>query len=461
MALSGRAAALALAAVLAVLAFRTTAALVIIDAALLAAIVADIALAAPVTRLQLTRGGGTRVRLGESATVTTTIVNTGGRAARIQVRDAWPPSARATPPKTTLLITARSQGTLTVTLTPERRGDLEAATVTVRSFGPLGLAARQRGKRCPHTVRALPPFRSRKHLPAKLAQLRELDGQHRAVRRGQGSEFDSLREYVIGDDVRSIDWRSSARRGDVLVRTWRPERDRRLVLVLDTGRTSAGRVGGYPRLDTYMDAVQLLTALASRAGDRVDLIAADQRVRARVLSPPRTGALAAVTDAMATLEPELTESDGRLLAATVLAHARRRCLVVLLTDLNPSVALLTEFRAVAARHELLVGAVADPKIRELAAGRGEAARVYAAAAASRSLSERIEASAALTRLGAVVVDAPPGRLPPALADAYLSLKAAGRLLRPRAARPGLPPCRRFPRPGPRGNRTPGSRPRTR
>jgi uncharacterized protein (DUF58 family) len=176
-----------------------------------------------------------------------------------------------------------------------------------------------------------------------------------------------------------------------------------------------------------MDAVQLLTALASQAGDRIDLIAADQRVRARVLAPPRTSALAAVTDAMATLEPELAESDGRLLAAAVLAHARRRCLVVLLTDLNPSATLLTEFRAVAARHELLVGAVTDPRTEELAAGRGEAARVYAAAAASRSLSERIEAAATLTRAGVTVVDAPPGKLPPALADAYLSLKAAGRL----------------------------------
>ena len=92
----------------------------------------------------------------------------------------------------------------------------------------------------------LPPFLSRKHLPEKLARLRELDGQHKSMIRGQGSEFDSLRAYVLGDDVRSIDWRSSARRADVLVRTWRPERDRRIVIVLDTGRSSAGRVGGIP-----------------------------------------------------------------------------------------------------------------------------------------------------------------------------------------------------------------------
>lgn len=432
MALSGRAAAVAAIAVVVVIATRTTAAVVAIDGLLLAAIVADAILAVPVKALHMHRTGDTRIRLGETATVTTTIVNTGRRTLNAQVRDAWPPSATVIPAGGTLArhaIRVRSggQARITTTLAPQRHGDCRADRVTVRSFGPMGLAGRQSGQRLDWSVRALPPFQSRKHLPGKLAQLRELDGQHKAARRGQGSEFDSLREYVIGDDVRSIDWRSTARRGDVLVRTWRPERDRRVVIVLDTGRTSAGRVGGYPRLDASMDAVQLLTALASQAGDRVDLIAADQRVRARVLAPPRTSALAAVTDAMATCEPELTESDGRLLATTVLTHARRRCLVVLLTDLNPAVTLLPEFRAVAARHELLVGAVTDPRVAELAAGRGSAAAVYAAAAAARSLSQRHGVSAQLTRLGVTVVDAPPARLAPALADAYLALKGAGRL----------------------------------
>jgi uncharacterized protein (DUF58 family) len=426
-ALSGRAAVVALLCVLVLLAVRDTVTVVIIDGLLLAAIVADALLAAPVGRLTLERSGDRRVRLGESATVTTTIVNTGRRRLRAQVRDAWPPSARARPGMLTLGVPPGGQERLTVTVSPERHGDCVARTVTIRSFGPMRMAARQRTRPLTWTVRALPPFHSRRHLPGKLAQLRELDGQHRSALPGQGSEFDSLREYVIGDDVRSIDWRSTARRRDVMVRTWRPERDRRVMLVLDTGRTAAGRVAGYPRLDAAMDAAQLLTALASKAGDRVDLIAADYRVRARLLAPSRTTALAEVTDALATLEPELAETDWRLVVATVLAHARRRCLVVLLTDLNPSVALVPELRALGARHELLIGAVADPRLAELAAGRGDAASVYAAAAAEKALSERSALTAQLTLLGATVADAPPGRIAPALADAYLSLKARGRL----------------------------------
>src|SRR5437899_807187 len=116
----------------------------------------------------------------------------------------------------------------------------------------LGLAASVRRLRLTRSgdTRVLPPFGSRRHLGEKLSQLRQLDGQHRSLLRGPGTEFDSLREYVIGDDVRSIDWRAAARRGDVMVRTWRPERDRRILIVLDTGRTSAARVRGTPRLDT-------------------------------------------------------------------------------------------------------------------------------------------------------------------------------------------------------------------
>jgi uncharacterized protein (DUF58 family) len=282
----------------------------------------------------------------------------------------------------------------------------------------------------PWQVRVLPPFASRKHLPEKLARLRQLDGQHRSLLRGQGSEFDSLREYVAGDDVRSIDWRSTARRADVMVRTWRPERDRRILVVLDTGRTAAGRVAGVPRLDTSIDAVQLLTALAARAGDRIDLVAVDRQVRARVLGASRSDVLSALTNAMAVLTAELIESDAGLMAATVLGVARQRCLVVLLTDLNPAAVeegLLPMIPALVARHRLLVAAVADPRLDEMAAARGTAAAVYDAAAGERARSERARISTRLRQRGVGVVDAPPDRLPAALADAYLSLKAAGQL----------------------------------
>jgi uncharacterized protein (DUF58 family) len=429
-ALTGRAGLAALLGALAVLAVRSVIALVVVNAVILAAIGADLALAAGVQQLRLTRDGDTRISLGASGSVMLTIANPGGRVLRAIVRDAWRPSAGAMPGPVRVAVPARGRITVTTVLTPQRRGDSAPGRVTVRSLGPLGLAGRQGFHLVPWSVRVLPPFLSRSHLPEKLSLLRQLNGQHRALVRGEGSEFDSLREYVLGDDVRSIDWRSSARRSEVVVRTWRPERDRRIVLVLDTGRTAAGRVGGIPRLDASMDAALLLAALAIRAGDRVDLLAVDRRVRARVVGVSRSGTLSALTDAMAPIDADLIESDARVLAGSVLDVARQRCLVVLFTDLNKAAieeGLLPRLPALASRHRLLVAAVTDPRLQEMAAARGTATAVYEAGAAAHAAAERGRVSALLRRHGVQVVDAPPDRLPPALADAYLDLKAAGRL----------------------------------
>lgn len=430
MMLTGRAALLALLGALAVLVFRTGGTVLIIDLAIVLAIIADAGFAARIRSLQVTRSGDAKVHLGQAGTVTLTVVNHGRRRLRGMVRDGWRPSAGAQPGRASLNVEPGRRVTLTTSLTPTRRGDIAGGAITIRSAGPLGLAGRQANLAAPWTVRVLPPFLSRKHLPEKLAKLRELDGQHKSMIPGQGSEFDSLRPYVLGDDVRSIDWRSTARRGDVLVRTWRPERDRRIVIVLDTGRGSAGRVGGITRLDASMDAALLLTALAVKAGDRVDLIAADRRVRARVIGAGRHEVLAAITSELAVLEPGLIDPDIKLMAAAVLGVARQRCLVVLMTDLNPAAieqGLLPHLQLLSARHKVLVAAVADPRVTEMAAERGAAAAVYNAAAAIGAQARRAQVSARLRRYGAEVVDAPPDRLPPALADAYLRLKAAGRL----------------------------------
>lgn len=404
--------------------------LLAVNASIAALVCVDLALAGGIRRLGLHRSGDTNVRLGEAGTVSLIVENLGTRRLHARVRDAWPPSAGAAPRSIVLTVPRGERRRIDTRLLPTRRGDRRAVSVTIRSYGPLRLAARQLSRQAPWTVRVLPAFPSRRHLPAKLARLRELTGQHVALIRGQGTEFDSLREYVDGDDVRSIDWRATARRGDVVVRTWRPERDRRIYLVLDTGRTAAGRVGDMPRLDCSMDAALLLGALASRAGDRVDLLAYDRRVRARVEGSTRTGLLTAMVRAMAPLEPELIEADAAGMVSTLLARVRQRCLVVLLTDLNATAmeeGLLPLLPQLTTKHLVMVAAVSDPRVSEMAAARGDMPAVYDAAAAERARADRRRVTAELRKYGVEVVDAPPEEIAPALADAYLSLKAAGRL----------------------------------
>jgi uncharacterized protein (DUF58 family) len=399
----------------------------------------DVGLAASTRRLRYSRSPDSSARLGQQVEADLQIYNDGRRRFRGQIRDAWPPSTRAEPRIHAVNIAARQSQHVRSVLRPVRRGDQRAAVVTARSIGPLGVAGRQRSEPVPGQVRVLPPFLSRKHLPSRLAKLREIDGLLPTLIRGQGTEFDSLREYVVGDDVRSIDWRATARRADVMVRTWRPERDRRVVIVLDTGRMAAGRVGvdptaadpaGWPRLDWSMDAALLLAALASRAGDHVDFLAHDRVSRAGVFGASRTELLAQLVDAMAPLQPTLVESDWRAMIAAIARRNRRRSLVVLLTDLNATAldeGLLPILPQLSSRHHVMIAAVADPRVDQMAAGRFDAAAVYDAAAAERSRNDRRAIATRLRRSGVEVVDAVPTELAPALADHYLAMKATGRL----------------------------------
>ncbi len=430
MALTGRTAALMLLGVLPVLIAPGWASLLGWTAVVVAVVGLDLALAVSPRALTVSREETGSVRLGRPVSSAALITNTSARDAHTTLRDAWQPSAGAARTHTRMDVPAGQRRRLNTELVPERRGDLVSVGIAVRSFGPLRLAARQRTVGVPGRLRVLHPFGSRRHLPSRLARLRELDGRAAVQVRGQGTEFDSLRDYVIGDDVRAIDWRATARGQQVVVRTWRPERERRVLIVLDTSRTSAARVGGLPRLDSSMDAALLLGALASRAGDRVGLLAMDRRVRGRVDSASRASLLADMVDATATLQADLVEADWTTIVGAIRATLSRRALVVLLTSLEPAAldeGLLPVLPMLTSRHLVMIGAVDDPHLAEMAGRRRDVHEVYEAAAAERAAIERTALVAELTRYGVEVVSGRPEELPPRLADRYLALKAAGRL----------------------------------
>ncbi|MBN0973371.1 MULTISPECIES: DUF58 domain-containing protein [unclassified Gordonia (in: high G+C Gram-positive bacteria)] len=390
----------------------------------------DIALAGSTKSINMSRSAPGPIRLGQSTTCAIAVTNHGSGTFRGVLRDGWQPSAGASSNTHRVSIPRAETRSVTTTLTPTRRGDRLAVRVAVRRVGPLGIAGRQRSVPLPGRVRALPPFDSRRLLPSRLAHLRQLDGRSAVRVRGQGTEFDSLRDYVEGDDVRSIDWRATARRRSTVVRTWQPEKDRHIVIVLDTSRTSAGRVGDTPRLDAAMDAALLLAALASHAGDRVDLIAGDRRVHRRVVGVGRTMLLNSLVTAMADLQPALLEADWPLLGAEVAKIGRQRALLVLLTPLEPAAveeSLLPPLAVLAQRYKVIIGSVADPALDAMLTKRADAAQIYDAAAAARTLTLRDRTATAVGRLGVDVVDAPPDKLAAKLADHYLLLKSRGLL----------------------------------
>ena len=430
MAITGRFVLLALAGIIPLMLFPRPVTALVCCLLLAAAVGLDLSLALSPRRVGLQRRLPSNVRLGESVTARLLLANHGRRRLRAVVRDGWQPSAGAANPEQRVRLAPGERRLVEVRLAPQRRGDLQAHHVTVRSLGPLGVAARQITIALPGRLRVLPPFHSKRHLPSKLRKLRELDGRVAVQIRGAGTEFDSLRDYVRGDDVRSIDWRATARRQAVVVRTWRPERDRRVVIVLDTSRTSAARIEDEPRLDTGIEASLLLAVLAERGGDRVDFLAFDRRPRARVASAAKGNLLNQLVNALAPLDPELIEADWSQIPAEVHALSSHRSLVVLLTSLDSGAAeegLLPVLAQLTAKHTVVVASVSDPHVDRLRAVRETADDTYRAAAAERAVLERAAVAAQIRQFGAEVVDAPPQELPPQLADLYIRLKAAGRL----------------------------------
>lgn len=427
-------------------------------------------LAAPSPKhLKFSRSGETSMKLGETIEHQLIVANQGSRKLRGWVRDCWPPSAGIGSDTFSYTLKAGESTQLLQTFTPQRRGTRDSEFLAVRTLGPLRLAGRQRSFSTDWFLRGLPAFTSRKHLPSRILRLREMEGRSLLLVRGQGTEFDSLREYVAGDDVRAIDWRSSARLGQTLVRTWRPERDRRIVVLLDSGRAGAMRIGSYPVFDDYIETSLLLTALAQRAGDLVDVYALDTSVRARLRVGSSPLAIHTLASALADVSPILSLTDWQLAVDEINHHSKHAALVVVLTATGLSSisdGLLRMIPSLARRHRVLIAAAQNPdlvtygdEIIDSGDQRSPTSQipnkhtdkshkwhsashpnpkyasllpaperdVFLEVAKARTELEREAINKQLAALSATVITADSADLPVRVADTYLELKALGKL----------------------------------
>ncbi len=324
-------------------------------------------------------------------------------------------------------VLTRREARLATPVRPGRRGRFEPGRVTLRVAGPLGLLARQRTVDVPGQLKVVPAFPSRADAELRLARARRLELGLRTVRlTGTGTDFDQLREYTPDDDFRRIDWAATARSTTPVVRTYRAERNQTVLVLVDVGRTTAGRVADVPRLEHLLDATFALVTVATGVGERVGVIAFDDRVRATVPPSHRGDQLARVVDATYQLEPALIETDFREAFSHALGAHRRRTTFVIATDLNEatvSATLVPALPLVLRDHRVVVAAVADPEVAAWAgAPAGDEASAYRRAAATSALERREGLSARLTGLGATVVDAAPGVLAGRLVDTFLQAR---------------------------------------
>jgi uncharacterized protein (DUF58 family) len=417
---------------------RTPWGLLAVDGALLLAALADWLLATRPAELEVERKLPGIVPLGAQARIEWTVAHRRdaprrtGRSLRVRLADELAPSLAAATRRARVALAPGGRASAATTIRPVRRGRFTPTEIVVRVEGPLGLVARQRRRRLEGVLRVYPPFHSRDEAELRINRARILEvGLRSAQGRGGGTEFDSLREYGVDDEFRRMDWAATARANKPIVRTYRAERNQTVLLLLDAGRTMAGLVAGVPRLEHAMDAVMMLTAVATRLGDRAGMVAFDAEVRAMVGAGRARDQLSRVTEAMYSLEPKLVESDYRGAFAATLSRFRRRTMLVVLTELAEQAvtqSLVPALPLIARDHLMVVASVTDPEVSQWATSSPlEAGAAYRKAAATAALADRRRTVARLRGLGAVVVDAPPRRLAPDLADAYLKVKATGRL----------------------------------
>lgn len=368
------------------------------------------------------------VTAGAQNPVHLTLGNDGDRPLEGQLADAPPPASRAVGHRVPFGVPAHGQASHAYTFNPLTRGDHRFGDISVRVRGPWGLAARQYVVAAHQTVKAYPDLRATARDTLVSAAPAE-NGLTRLRRAAEGRDFESLRPYVPGDDVRAIDWKATAKRQAFVARHYEPERNQILMVLLDCGRHMVSRIGERTKLDFAVDAALRLARVGLDRGDQVGLCAFSAQIKAYVPPKRSRSHLHALVAALYPLEAELVESDYDAAFNLVAERQKRRSLIVSFTDLldeDSSRAVLQRVLHLRPRHLPLVVATADTAL--LAPARripDTAEEAYERAAARAIVHERHRAVARLRDAGALVVSSAATELSAAVVNQYLDIKCRG------------------------------------
>lgn len=363
-----------------------------------------------------------------------------GGGTRVRITDDMGPGLERLPPADGTVdasgiggaeLAAGTDGSVTVgyRLALRRRGDLELGSVHLRTLGPLGLAWRRTEVPLRNRLRVLPGVQElhRERLPGMRPAL-AVAGRRRTRRRGEGLEFESLREYQRGDDPRTVDWKASARRTGLVVRNYQIERNQTVVLAIDAGRLMREWMGDRERLDYALTAAFLLAERARLYGDRVGVVVFDQVVRTMI--PAGRVRLAELADTFATVESRLVEPNYPMAFATIKRTFRKRALVLVLSDIidaSASRPLVDGLVGSVTRHLPVVVALRNPEVEAVSATPAGDRSPYRRAAAEALLDSRARALQSMRRAGVHVVDSVPGDAAGAALDEYAEIKRRGLL----------------------------------
>jgi len=403
------------------------------DLALISAAIFDAwnsRLPAPV---RIERHFGARFAVGAETEVRIEIANHTARDISLIVKDEYPPQMKLSGAREARVeVEAQTSAALVYELTPPKRGRFEFGSIAVRFLSRWRLVWGQTRVDASIAVKVYPNMRRAREVELRALGTRSFVAARRKSQwRGEGREFESLRDYVRGDEMRHISWTATARRGRLVTRQYQMERDQTILIMLDAGRLMTARIESETKLDSAVHAALALMSAAARAGDNAGLLVFGRRVKAFL--PPKRGAehLDAALEALHAIEPEMIEPSYSRAFEFAAANSRRRSLVVVLTDLvdeEGSRELLTSLKLLRPRHLPLVVTIADRDLKAVVREMPENEReLFTQSVAEEIMYQREAALRLVESQGGLALDVTAAALAPKLLETYLRVKERGLL----------------------------------
>ena len=382
---------------------------------------------------RVVREFGGRFAMGADTEVRIEIENASNRTVSLFLKDEFPPQMILAGEREGFVrVAPHSKATLIYSLRPPRRGRFEFGHTALRFRSRLGLVWCDAHGAGPDSVKVYPNMRRAREAELKALGARSVVSSHRKTSwRGEGREFESMRDYVRGDELRHVSWTATARRGKLTTRQYQIERDQTILVALDAGRLMTARIEQETKLDSAVHATLALFSAAARAGDNAGLVVFGRRIKSYL--PPSRGRdhIDAALESLYAVEPEMIEPSYPHAFEFIAANSKRRSLVVLLTDLvdeEGSKELLTSLNLLRPRHLPLVVTIADRDLKSVVQGEPASVRdLFTQSVAEEIITYRETALRMVESVGGLALDVTAAALAPALLETYLRVKERGLL----------------------------------
>jgi uncharacterized protein (DUF58 family) len=402
--------------------------ILIYDLLILALAFVDARLSTLPSGLIISREFDSRFSLKDSSTVTVTAQNESESELKIALKDEYPPEMLLSGSRESQFqLRAYESKSFSYKLTPTRRGAFEFGRIAVRYLSRMGLVWKQTSLGLTDSVKVYPSMRRAREMEIKVTGARSVITSQRRTRwRGEGREFESLRDYVPGDELRHVSWTATARKGRLVTRQYQIERDQTIVIAIDAGRLMTSRIEDESKLDIAINAALALMSAALRGGDNVATVIFARTVLSFI--PPSRGQehLQSTLEALHNVEPEMIESSYSRAFEFIYSRCKRRALVAILTDLvdeQGSSELLRSVDILRPRHLPLVVTIADRDLQSALMQKPKSVReLFVHSVAEEIVYQRESALKVIESRGGLTIDVTAAGLAPALLETYIKVK---------------------------------------